>query len=139
MRIATPKKPTHDWRADFFFSPSYDKSILLQRAGNPRGSTEAYLAALECQARLRSVPPPVGPEVQALPRDLYAAIFVRLSRKDLASASLVSRGWKRLARDPVYVTHRLCTIAATIILSEACLGCGVRSMRAGGPRTWRCS
>lgn len=78
---------------------SYDKSIALQKAGDPRGSTEAYLAALEAQAKLRSMPIPVGPEVQALPSELYALIFRMLSTQDLLRAARVSRGWRRLTRD----------------------------------------
>lgn len=90
---------------------SYDRSIALQKAGDPRGSTEAYLAALDAQAKLRSMPIPVGPEVQALPSELYALIFRMLSTQDLLRAAKVSRGWRRLTRDsrcavlPLLHTH----------------------------------
>jgi hypothetical protein len=34
----------------------YDESIDLQKKGDPAGSTEKYLKALEIQARLKSIP-----------------------------------------------------------------------------------
>ena len=77
--------------------------MALQKSGDAKGSTEAYLAALDMQAKLRSVPAPVGPEARRLPADLYAAIFAYLSEAEVARAGLVSRAWKRLTRDPACV------------------------------------
>lgn len=65
---------------------------------------------------MRSVPMPVGPEAKALPRDVYVQIFARLSLPDLMRAALVSRAWKRLARDPEYARptpwRRVCGLCA---------------------------
>lgn len=58
----------------------------------------------ELQARLRSIPRPLGPEAKALPIDLYIEIFKMLRLFDLLAASCVSRAWRQLVRHPRYVT-----------------------------------
>jgi len=86
----------------------YKKSIELQKAGDPKGSTEAYLAAQQIQTRFPSVTGDTVQEQRAalassdwpLGFDVTIAIFLYLPMKDIASCSQVCKLWHSISSDP---------------------------------------
>ncbi|KAJ3039821.1 hypothetical protein HDV00_011729 [Rhizophlyctis rosea] len=81
----------------------YNRSIELQQQGDPRGSTEAYLKAMEIHATLPSILPQLvtgNKALDVLPLELWTKILLYFQPKTLAVLSRVNAKFCQIARDP---------------------------------------
>ncbi|KAJ3049506.1 hypothetical protein HK097_009505, partial [Rhizophlyctis rosea] len=81
----------------------YQLSIELQENGDPKGSTEAYLQAMEIHATLPSIlpkPKSGNKAIDTLPVELWTKILAFLTPKNLAILSLTNTKFREISRDP---------------------------------------
>ena len=73
----------------------YQESIALQKAGDPRGSTKAYLAAMEIQAQLPSLAADAPPNEMSAIAHKRAIMQLDLSATtSTSSRALLRRAFK---------------------------------------------
>jgi hypothetical protein len=84
----------------------YNRSIALQKAGDPQGSTECYLQALDLQAQLKSIPPVTTADLSLFPQsdgkidyNLSLLILKRMNLRELVHLTEVCRTWQTLSLD----------------------------------------
>jgi hypothetical protein len=79
----------------------YDKSIELQNQGDPYGSTEYYLKALDMQAKLKSIPESAYQQELwlGLPYDISLIVLAFMKNKEVLNCARVCKRWKRRCFD----------------------------------------